>query len=139
MPTALEEKMAKMREAKALKKIERAKEAEDRAAEKELAVSMARSEKERKREIKDAYNRKSDSIRDNILDFVIGNLDTMQEVYNGMRDAKDYKSAGKFLTDMMNVAMARVQSVKVDDKNETQKTVSERFAKKIDRIKRTGK
>lgn len=134
-----EELAAKMREAKARKRQERAEAEANKAAEKEQAASMARSEKERKREIKDAYNRKSDSIRDNILDFVIGNLDTVQEVYNGMREAKDYKSAGKFLTDMMNVAMARVQSVKVDDKNETQKTVNERFAKKIERIKRTGK
>lgn len=134
-----EELAAKMREAKARKRQERAEAEAEKAAEKEQVASMARSEKERKRALKDEYNRKSDNIRDNILDFVIENLDTVQDVYKGMIDAKDYKSAGKFLTDMMNVAMARVQSVKVDDKNETQKMVSERFAKKIERIRRTGK
>ena len=139
MGMPMEERAAKMREAKARKREERIAAEATKAAEKEQAVSIIRTEKERKRAMKEEYNRKSDNIRDNILDFVEDNLNTVQEVYDGMRNAKDYKSAGKFLTDMMNVAMARVQSVKVDDKNETQKTANERFAKKIDRIKRGNK
>ena len=133
------EKAEKMREAKARKREERKVAEAEKAANAEQQKEAVRTEKERKRAMKDEYNRKSDNIRDSILDFVTDNLDSVQEVYDGMRNAKDYKSAGKFLTDMMNVAMARVQSVKVDDKNETQKTANERFAKKIDRIKRGGK
>lgn len=133
------ERAAKMREAKARKKEERELAAAEREADREFQKSKAASERERKRMLKDEYNRKCDDNRDKILDFVTDNADTWQEIYDGMLELKDYKSAGKFMVDMMNIAMARMQSVKVDDKNETQKTVNERFAKKIERIRRTGK
>ena len=139
MAMSMEDRAAKMREAKARKREERELAAAERAADREYQMEKLKSERERKRAVKEEYNRKSDSIRDNILDFVTDNLDTVQEVYDGMREAKDFKSAGKFLTDMMNVALARMQAVKVDDKNETQKSANERFAKKIDRIKRGSK
>lgn len=133
------EKAEKMREAKARKREERAAAAAEHAADRERKRELAKSDRERKRMMKDEYNRKCEDNRDKILNFVLDNADTWQDIYDGMMDAKDYKSAGKFMTDMMNIAMARMQSVKVDDKNDTQKTVAERFAKKIERIKRGNK